>query len=523
MDQNSRFMLKAFKKYYKTSSPVMPDRFTRREFGFMFFDREYVQRHLSFSSPEELRRYMQGNVPAHSYYSTSYYRKPAEPVMDDKMWLGAELIFDLDADHLDGAKAMTYSEMLVQIRSEMINLVDSFLLDDLGFSEDQVHITFSGGRGYHAHVRTPDVMELGTHERRELVDYITGTGLNIDWVFPVNRVATSKVSTGAGSRSNVAKDRLIPPADSGGWKKRMRNGLIDVVDTFCDGDAKELKKEYPSIKGSDNKTVLTAQEELKRSRKMLFEKNNMAMLSTPVQNMLVKIMKEDMAYRLSGEVDEPVTADIKRLIRLPGSVHGKSGLRVTPISRAELTDFDPLQMAVPDAYSDDPVKITMRRPAKLDMKGERFSLEGETEVPEYAAVFLIGRKMADFGYASEEASRNKLFRSSGTSFCRVADGGWASFLLINACANTLLTGGGWGASGNHYESIPCHWNLRRRKAGQTALQHRDGRRGRSRRQGEGPLHHRKQAQAEEMADRHHRGRRDPRLRSHQPRREIPDR
>lgn len=409
MDSNSRFMLKAFKKYYRTESAILPDRFARREFGFMFFDKNFVQRHLSFSSPEELHRYMQGNVPAHSYYSTSYYRKPNEPVMEDKQWLGAELIFDLDADHLDGAKEMTYAQMILQIRSEMINLVDSFLLGDLGFSEDQVHITFSGGRGYHAHVRTPDVMELGTHERRELVDYITGSGLNIDWVFPINRVATSKVVTGNGVRTNVAKDRLIPPADAGGWKKRMRGGLMDVVNVFCDCDMKEIKREYPSIKKSDGKSIAKAQEELRKARGVLFEKNNMAMLSTSVQNMLMKVMKEDVAYRLSGEVDEPVTADVKRLIRLPGSVHGKSGLRVTPITREQLTDFDPLQMAVPDAYSDDPVKITMRKPADLDMKGEHFSLKGETEVPEFAAVFLIGRKMADFGFASEECQKTKLF------------------------------------------------------------------------------------------------------------------
>lgn len=410
MDSNSRFMLKAFKKYYRTDGPILPDRFARREFGFMFFDKNFVQRHLSFSTPDELRRYMQGNIPAHSYYSTSYYRRPNAPVMDDKEWLGAELIFDLDADHLDGAKEMTYAQMVLQIREEMKHLVDSFLMDDLGFSEDQIHITFSGGRGYHAHVRTPDIMELGTHERRELVDYITCSGLNIDWVFPVNRVPTSRVATGSGMRTNVAKDRLIPPADSGGWRKRMRVGLMDVVNDFCDTeDAKLLKREYPSIKGSDSKSIYKARDELVRARGVLFEKNNMAMLSTSTQNMLVKIMKEDVAYRLSGEVDEPVTADIKRLIRLPGSVHGKSGLRVTPITRQELTDFDPLQMAVPDAYSDDPVKVTMRRPADLDIKGERLSLKGETEVPEFAAVFLIGRKMADFGYLSEESQKQKLF------------------------------------------------------------------------------------------------------------------
>ena len=409
MDDNQRFLYSNFRRYYKTNRPIMPDRFTRREFGFMFFDRTYVQRHMGFARPDDLRRFMTGQVPSHSYYSTSYYRKPDAPTMDEKDWMGAELIFDLDADHLDGAKEMTYSEMLVQIRSEMMHLVDSFLLDDLGFTEDQVHITFSGGRGYHAHVRTPDIMTLGTHERRELVDYITGSGLNIDWVFPYNRVPTSQVVTGGGVRTNVAKDRLIPPADSGGWKKRMRNGLMDVVNDLCDVDPKVFKKDYPSIKGSKTDTLVKAQEELRKTRGILFEKNTMAILSPSTQNILVKIMKEDMAHRLSGEVDEPVTADIKRLIRLPGSVHGKSGLRVTPISRQELTDFDPLQMAVPDEYSDEEVKITMRKPSKLDMKGQHFDLDGETMVPEWAAVFLIGRKMADIGFESEVREQPKLF------------------------------------------------------------------------------------------------------------------
>ena len=409
MDSNSRFLLKAFRKYYRANTPILPDRFTRREFGFMFFDRSYVQRHMSFASPEELRRFMVGQVPSHSYYSTSYYRKPDAPTMDEKDWMGAELIFDLDADHLKGAENMTYAEMLRQIRSEMINLVDSFLLGDLGFSEDQVHITFSGGRGYHAHVRTPDVMGLGPHERRELVDYITGTGLNMDWVFPINRVPTSQVVTRSGVRTNVAKDRQIPPADAGGWRLRMRNGLMDVVNDICDSDVKSVKLEYPSIKGSASQTILKAQEELRRNRGILFQKNTMAVLSPHTQALLVKIMSDDVAYRLSGEVDEPVTADIKRLIRLPGSVHGKSGLRVTPITRQELTDFDPLQMAVPEEYSDDPVKITMRRDATLEMKGESFTLKGETEVPEFAAVFLIGRKMADIGFASEATVQKKLF------------------------------------------------------------------------------------------------------------------
>lgn len=409
MDGNSRFLMKSFRKYYRVNTPILPDRFSRREFGFMFFDKSFVQRHMSFRSQDDLRRFMIGQVPAHSYYSTSYYRRPDAPTMDEKGWMGAELIFDLDADHLDGAKQMTYAEMLRQIRSEMIGLVDNFLLGDLGFDESQVHITFSGGRGYHAHVRTPDVMTLGTQERRELVDYITCSGLNMNWVFPVKQVVTSEMPTQSGVRKNVAEYRLIPGPDSGGWRKRMRGGLMDVVNVFCEQDLPQIRKEFPSLKGTDGKTIMKVKENLREKRDSLFVMNTMAILENSSQKMLMKIMKDDVAHRLAGEVDEPVTADIKRLIRLPGSVHGKSGLRVTPITRDELTDFDPLQMAVPDEYSDELVKLTMRGDTKLDMKGEHFNLSGEVQVPEWAAIFLVGRKMADVGFRSEDRDREILF------------------------------------------------------------------------------------------------------------------
>lgn len=402
MDRDSRFLLKCIRKYYKEHSPILPERFTRREFGFMYFDRNMMQRHLGFANGADLWRFVASNVPAHCYYSTAYYRRPSAPTMDEKEWLGAELIFDLDADHLEGADNMTYPEMLREIRTEMIKLCDSYIFDDFGFDYDDVDITFSGGRGYHAHVTMPDVLTLGSHERREIVDYIMGSGLNIDWVFPYKEVAVSTFNTGAGVRIDVAKDREIPPADSSGWRKRMRNGLKDVVDDFCDMDVDCIRSTYPSIRKSKPATIEKAQNEVRSSRKILFEKNSMATMKKTTQDMLVKIMDIDMRPRLSGDVDAPVTADIKRLIRLPHSVHGKGGLKVIPLSRDELTDFEPLEMAVPDEYSDELVEITLREKVDLRIKDERFVLEGETEVPEYAAVFLIGRRYAVLGKESEQ-------------------------------------------------------------------------------------------------------------------------
>lgn len=402
MDQNSRFLLKTFRKYYKAYTPWMPERFTKREFGFMFFDRDMMQRHLGFANADDVKMFMVTKVPRHSYYSTAYYRHPAAPTMDEKDWMGAELIFDLDADHLKDADKMTYDEMLVQIRSEMINLVDSFLMGDLGFSEDQIQLTFSGGRGYHAHILSPDVLTLGTHERRELVDYITFNGLNIDWVFPIEREVMRSAVIRGETRVSVSERRTIPGEKDGGWKRKMRLGLMEVVEDICTRDLKDLKRTYPSIKGMSAATFANVQTRVRDARKAMFDRNNMGMLPKTTQDTLIKIMQEDKAPSMAGEVDKPVTPDIKRLIRLPGSVHGKTGLRVSPLTRRELDDYNPLEHAVPEIYTDEPVKVTMRRPYQLSMNGQKFSLKaGETEVPEFAAVFLVGRREASWGYDSE--------------------------------------------------------------------------------------------------------------------------
>ena len=398
MDQNSRFLLKMFRRYYKENEMPMPSRFGRREFGFMYFDRDFMQRHMSFSNPTEMRKFMIAQVPKHSYYSTAYYRRPNAPTMEEKGWMGADLIFDLDADHLEGAEDMSYSQMMDQIKKEMINLLDSFLYNDLGFDEKDVGIYFSGGRGYHAHIELNDVTGLGSHERREIVDFVTSNGLDIDRVFRQENVVRSVVNVKGQERNNISTFRTIPPEDSGGWWLRMRNGLKDVVNDVCDQDTKDLKRTYPSIKSMSPKTIESYKDDLIKSRDVIFVNNRMATLKKGTQDMLIKIMKEDVAYRLSGEVDEPVTADIKRLIRLPGSLHGKTGLKVMPITRDELNGFDPLLDALPESYTSDPITVNVKRKTDIKINGERFDLDiGVTEVPEYVAVFLVGRRIADIG------------------------------------------------------------------------------------------------------------------------------
>jgi len=101
-----------------------------------------------------------------------------------------------------------------------------------------------------------------------------------------------------------------------------------------------------------------------------------------------------------GETDEPVTADIRRLIRCPTSLHGGSGFRVTPLTIQSLEEFEPLWDAV--VFGDEPVAIDVVKPFKTEIQGESYDLEeGHSELPACAAIFLMARGAAELGKALE--------------------------------------------------------------------------------------------------------------------------
>jgi len=396
-------MVKTFRRYYHKNSPPLPYRFSRREFGFLFFDRDFMQRHIAFPRREEMQQFLISKAPSHCYYSSAYYMTPGAPTMEEKKWMGADLIFDLDADHLQGAEKMSYSKMLEEVKKEMLRLLDDFLFGDLGFSDEDVRIVFSGGRGYHAHVRSDSVLSLGSPERREIVDYITGKGLLEDWVFPLSRTVLS-----SGKFSREYNDRSIPPKDSGGWRKRMRKGLEMLLKDMEGASPKELKERYPSLAENTDKAVANLLEELYSVEKGVCNRDNilstgmMTSLSKKSQKILMKVLNEDVRPRMAGEVDEPVTTDVKRLIRLPGSLHGKTGLIVVPLDYEGFLDFDPLKDAVPESHGEEEVAVKMRCDSEVDLMGQRFRLSGEEFVPSYLAVHLIGRGLADLGHDDKD-------------------------------------------------------------------------------------------------------------------------
>jgi len=387
IQKSQDFLKRTFQAYYTTNRIELPDRFGRREFAFVLFGGKGMVRHLGFERREMFWKFLSERAPQHAYYSSAYYQHPDATKMPEKLWMGAELIFDLDSDHLPNAEKMGYVESLTEVKKEFIKLIHEFLLGDFGFEEKHMELYFSGGRGYHCHVKDPAILDLDSNERREIVDYITGRDLQESLIF--HEEATSRKSYGRHSFVS-GKSLKMPTPDQEGWKGRISRGIIDLVNEIKKSEDPERKLEEYGVSAQDAKRLVQelSEERMRRIKDGLLDQ------SKTIRKFFLNSALRKTAVSLSaGETDEPVTCDVKRLIRLPSSLHGKTGLQVVRIDVDDLHDFDPLQDAV--VLPDDPVQVQVHRVVTIEMNQQSFHLEeGVQKVPTYLGVFLIGRKEA---------------------------------------------------------------------------------------------------------------------------------
>jgi DNA primase small subunit len=383
-----------FRRYYRDARIHLPERFTRREWGFLYLEGGRMERHIGFSDRSELAGYLRERGPAHAYYSTAYYRNPGAGTMGQKDWLGSDLIFDLDADHMEDVEDLSHAEQLREIKPEARKVVDEFVSDHFGFDREHVHLFFSGNRGYHIHVTDPKVLDLGSQERREIVDYVTGLGLDVETVLTEKAFGTDEYG-------NPERTRLLPnPDEASGWDALVGRTFVDLVEEIASMSHRDAVDRLTDLEGVGEKTAEDFLRKLDETDWLEtrglagvegFE-DYMSVFNLPPA--AVKGLAQEEAPQVAeGEADEPVTADLKRLIRLPGSLHGKTGLRVTPIDHGELADFDPFEDAV--AFGTDPVDVEVSEPATVTLAGTTYDVEpGEQTLDERAAIYLILRRKA---------------------------------------------------------------------------------------------------------------------------------
>lgn len=377
-----KFVKARFFRYYRSLKIEGPPRTGLREWGFFLFGKKGMLRPIIFDSDRDLNEFLQFKVPRHSYYSSAYYRKPNMPMdSPEKGWMGADLIFDLDADGIPGAEKMGYEDQLNAVKEEIIRLYDVFLQDHLGFRDDELFLVFSGGRGYHIHIRTPKVLDMDGDERREMMDYVAGSFQRFSDIFPKRRIIRAR------SFSYVYQ----LPEMEGGWGGMVRRCALEILnemERMGEDEAVEFMRRA-GIRRDIGKRVYETLF-VRNGWEKIRDRGDMGVFrSDSERDNFIKLIEHRVRERYGVHPDVHVTQDTRRLIRLPMSLHGGTGFAVKPMKRDELDDFNPLRDAVPDVYGDEKIGVFVENKQKIRLKENEFRIKGKEMVPEYLAMFLI--------------------------------------------------------------------------------------------------------------------------------------
>ena len=400
--KSSQFVNKVFREYYsnETYKVTAPSLTEKREFGFISFDNIMI-RHKAFVSEKELSSFLKDFVPSDAYYSCAYYADP-QADMDKKGWLGADLIFDIDADHIPtpcdkvhdewkcgacgfAGKGVTPEKCpvcgkekfevstwpcevcLESAKKETVKLLD-ILMRDFGFSEKEMCVFFSGHRGYHVHLESEMVQALDAVARKEIVDYCCGLGLDV----PFHILDEKTRRETPRSHGSVTGDF--------GWSKRLTLGLQNFILKAKEDDFRKIGLRRDII------------EAILRNKESIL-KNWSSVRGVGFETW--KKITEHVAKLESVNIDTVVTTDIHRLIRLAGTLHGKTGFKKVEFSASAINYFDPFKDGV--AFKKGTVTVFVFDSPKFRTGDETFGpyKNQKIELPIAAALLLICKERAE--------------------------------------------------------------------------------------------------------------------------------
>ena len=98
--------------------------------------------------------------------------------------------------------------------------------------------------------------------------------------------------------------------------------------------------------------------------------------------------------RRSAKIDTVVTTDVHRLIRLPGTLNGHTGLLTMQVPRERLDEFDPFRDSL--AFQGE-MRIRVIDSPRFQLAERQFGpyLNEEVELPSYAAMLLLCKRRAE--------------------------------------------------------------------------------------------------------------------------------
>jgi DNA primase small subunit len=242
------------------------------------------------------------------------------------------------------------------------------LLRDFGFSEKEVHLFFSGHRGYHVHIESEAVESLDAMARKEIVDYVCSLG------FDAALHGLDDKSQGTLSLKDV------------GWRGRIARGIYEIVLNAKTEDYKKI-----GLTKNIAETILKNKDAILKN----LDEPRPAGIPSRVGPQTYRKLVEYSRKSQSARVDTVVTTDIHRLIRLPGTLHGKTGLKKVEFPIAALDDFDPFKSAL--AFRGGDATVVVSKAPEFRLGDEEFGpyRNERVELPSAAALLLACKKRAE--------------------------------------------------------------------------------------------------------------------------------
>ena len=376
---NKIWLEQTFRKHYFSSSEdiEVDDYISEREFGFRLFD-GHVRRHLNFKNRRELIANIIKFSPSDIFCSSARYHFPSAD-MDQKSWIGSDLIFDIDGKDLHLECALDHNltscknckliekgvysnckgcnSSLVQIielpcknciknlKGEVNKLIE-VLCDDLGIEQNSIHIFFSGNNGFHIHVIGDSFFQSNSMKRSALAQYLLVRGYSIENLgFRVDKA----------NNVTVLQNKIL---FNKGWRARLLNQLHLQLRNHRIDD--KFIKKITQLKETNKVDIST--------------------------------MINDQIERLSVKIDPNVTIDIHRIFRLAGTINSKSGLIKARCN--DLKSFDPLKEACME--EDSPVRISAFVDTRIVLKDTSYKIKtGVNILPTYVVVYLISKGLGE--------------------------------------------------------------------------------------------------------------------------------
>ncbi len=240
-------------------------------------------RNRSFENMDVLIEYLT-LYPAKGVYIGALYEEPLtrEKTIHNTKWMGRELLFDLDMDAYDPVRTCECSgrkvcEICWVHMQEAALIIDDTLRIDFGFS-DLVWV-YTGGRGYHCWVLDDSTFTLTRDQRVAIISYM----------------------------QLIIGDEV---KELGPNEKFMKNRILNhLARNFVTHSKESLLKEEAGFGTTTAKRMKDKIETVSSPREILE-------LAPNTDDFFKGVIK----HRYP-RIDQGVSVDLKKVIRMPGSVH----------------------------------------------------------------------------------------------------------------------------------------------------------------------------------------------------------